>query len=302
MNNNILIGAEGMDGANFLASCLTMSDKVYFNNNSFLHKTEYFFKHISEIEEKNDVPIWSDVSMLFSSCARVKDKISFSRYQSKSTYESVKFNLNNVSLISKVRLPISWPLMSLIEKDSQDPVAKLFESKYFIGLVNPDLFISLRSILGYPEFINYDEHNLDLLTVSEFNFLLSKDEQMRIKNSFRSNVDRLFDNNFYDHHKWNMYNLECDLDYVKLIKSYKHDNFHKEDNLFLKSKLTHEWDCNWFLSEHETVHNIKRLYFEMKLGNCNEKLIGDMYRVWIRKIDYIKKSHIKAFINTDDES
>jgi hypothetical protein len=79
-------------------------------------------------------------------------------------------------------------------------------------------------------------------------------------------------------------------------------DLYKKYNDLLKDKITHQWDCNWFLSEEETFENIKFLYSEMNLGECNQKLIREMYKVWIRRIDYIKKSHVKAFINTDDES
>jgi hypothetical protein len=67
---------------------------------------------------------------------------------------------------------------------------------------------------------------------------------------------------------------------------------HKEDNNLLKTMITHQWDCNWFLTEEETIENVKRFYSEMNLGKCNEKLISEMYKVWIRKMDYLKKWHI----------
>lgn len=297
-NNNILIGAEGLDGANFLASCLTMSDEVYFNNYTLIDKIEYFFKGMSEIEEKNGVPIWSDVSMLFSSCAREKNKVSFSIYQSKSLYESLEPNLNNKSLISKVRLPVFWPLKVLVLKNPQDPIVKLFESKYFIGLVNPDLFISLRSVLGYSELNNHQDYNLDLLTISEFNFL-PKETQETIKHNCRSNFKRLFDSDIFDHHKWNMSNLECDLDYIKVIESHinnnKDGNLYKEDNQLLENKITHQWNCNWFLTEGDTIENIKILYSEFNLGKCNEKLICKMYKVWYDRMEYIKKWYMREF-------
>lgn len=290
MNNNILIGAEGIDGANFLASCLTMSDEVYFNNCTLNDKIEYFFRGISKIEEKNGIPIWSDVSMLFSSCARQKDKLSFSTYQS-------KLFLGNRSLVSKIRLPISWPLKNLMLNDPQNPIVKLLDSKYFIGMVNPDLFISLRLLLKDQKVIKYNDCDLDLLTVSEFNYLLSKDVQEIIKYNYKSNIEKLFDSSVVDHHKWNMCNLECSLDYVRVIKSHfnnENSNFYMDDNQLIKNKITHEWDCNWFLDENETIHNLKFLYSDMNLGKFNERLIRGMYRVWIRRIDYIKRSHIKS--------
>ena len=45
MNNNILIGHLGWDGCHFLASCLAMSDEVYFNHYTLRGKMEYFFKN-----------------------------------------------------------------------------------------------------------------------------------------------------------------------------------------------------------------------------------------------------------------
>lgn len=295
IDNNILIGAEGLDGANFLAACLTMSNEVYFNKYNLKQKVEYFFKGMSDIEKKNDVPIWSDVSMLFNSCARVKNKISFSTYQSKSVYESYKLNSNSKICISKVRLPIFWPLKIQIEKKPDDPIVKLFESKYFIGLINPDLFISLRTVLIDPNVVDFSSLNTSLLTVGEFN-LLPKEVQESVKYKYQSNIERLFKCDIPINHKWHMANMECDLDFMDSIKKeHKNINFYRESNELLKNKITHEWDCNWFLTEEETVEHIKVLYSEMNLGKCNEELIKKMHRIWIRRIDHIKRSYLKQF-------
>jgi hypothetical protein len=300
-NNNILIGAEGVDGANFLASCLSMSNNVYYNNCSLSEKIEFFFKAISEIKEENGLPIWSDVSMLFNDCARSKNEIKFSTYQSKKIYESVKSDLNNQILINKVQLPLFWPLTLVMEKIPQNPVVKLFESKYFIGLKNPDLFISLRTVLGNSD--------LDLLCVREFN-LLPKDLQRTIKEKYKSNIQRLFqcDEIFINQvsresstlHKWNMHNMKCNVDYVDdcLPENKNKDklfDLYRKGNDLIKNKITHEWDCNWFLSEDETIENLKFLYSEFELGKLDQKLISEMYKVWIDRIDHIKKSHIKEF-------
>lgn len=285
MTNSILIGAEGLDGANFLCSCLTMSHEVYFNNYIIDDKIEFFFKCMSNLDRINDIPVWDDCSMLFNSCARSKDKLKLSTYQFKTE------NPNNKTLINKIRLPIFWPLSIHISKNPEDPLSKLFESKYFIGLVNPDLFISLRTVLIDPDLIDDSIPNFNLLTVSEFN-LLSKEIQERIKLNHQSGVERLFKCEVPFIHKWHMSNMKCDIDDMNRIKrECKNIHVYKESNQLLQSKLTHEWDCNWFLSEDETFENINRLYSEMNLGKCNEKLIRKMYKVWIRRIDYVKKSH-----------
>ena len=300
MNNNILIGAEGIDGANFLASCLTMSDEVYFNNCALEEKVKFFFRGMSNIREINGLPIWSDVSMLFHSFSRGKNNLIFSTYQSKKIYHSVN---SPKTLISKVSMPQFLPLRTLMLKDPEDRLIQLFGSKYFIALVNPDLFISLRTVLDNKD---VSIPNLDLFTIEKFN-CLTKKEQEKIKSSYQSDIERLFQ--FKPSgptiHSWNMHNMKCDIDYrtqhddvnMDVIE----DIFNKSSD-FMKPLITHQWDCNWFLNEDETIENIKLLYSEMNLGKFNENLIRKMYMVWIEKIDYIKKSHIREFdcaINND---
>jgi hypothetical protein len=299
--NNVLIGAEGIDGANFLVACLSMNNKVYFNNYSVNEKVEFFFNGMTNIKKENGLPIWSDVSMLFNDCARSKSGIRFSTYQSKKIYESVKDNLSDKVLINKVQLPLFWPLINVIEKNPEDPLVKLFESKYFIGLVNPNLFVSLRTVLGNSE--------LDFMTVQEFG-LLSEELQKIIKEKYQSNIEQLFkcdgiSTNLVKfsttiQHRWNMHNMKCDLDclqyaYPEIKNKEKIGDLYKKSNELIKNKITHEWDCNWFLSEDETIENLKFLYSEFELGKLDQKLISEMYKVWIDRIDHIKKSHIKEF-------
>jgi hypothetical protein len=293
VTNNILIGAEGIDGANFLACCLTMSDEVYFDNCTLEEKIKFFFRGMADIEKINGIPIWSDVSMLFHSFSRGKNNLIFSTYQSKKIHDSLN---STKTLISKVSMPQLLPLRTLMSKDPEDPLVQLFESKYFIVLVNPDLFISLRTILD-----NEDSSvpNLDSFTIEKFNSL-PKREQETIKSGYQSDIERLFA--FRPSgptlHSWNMHNMKCDIDYRT-----QHDDVDMDamEEIFNKSKdfmkplITHQWDCNWFLNEDDTVENIKLLYSEMNLGKVNEKLIRKMYNVWVERMDYIKKSHIKEF-------
>lgn len=283
--NTILIGAEGLDGANFLCSCLTMSDEIYFNDYDLQKKIKFFFECMSKVHRNNGLPIWNDCSMLFSSCARAKEKLSFSTYQSK-----VEMFENKI-LINKVRLPVFWPLSIHMAKNPEDSLSKLFEPTYFIGLINPDLFISLRTVLIDSDFIDNSIPDFNLCTVAEFN-LLSRDLQEKIKCNYQSKVDRLFECKISLIHKWHMSNMQCHINDMNIIEK-ERENLHlyKEGNDLLKTKITHEWDCNWFLNEDETFENISRFYSEMNLGKCNEKLVREMYKVWIRRIDYFKKSH-----------
>jgi len=300
-NNNILIGAEGMDGANFLASCLTMSDEIYFNNCSFEEKVKFFFKGMAHIPKRNELPIWSDVSMLFNNCHRRYTRLILQNYQSKVLYESVKSTVKDKILINKVQMPQPWPLKILMSKNSQDPLVKLFESKYFIGMINPDLFISLRTVSDKQNFLGDSIYNLGLMTVEEFN-LLTKEEQEKLKYKYQSNIERLF--TFRDDiptlHAWNMFNMRCDVDYGKHEDKkieYKEitEKLQSESKELIKNRITHEWDCNWFLNEDETIENIKLLYSDINLGEFNEKLIRKMYKIWIYRIDHIKKIYINEF-------
>jgi hypothetical protein len=306
-NNNILIGAEGVDGANFLACCLSMSDQVYFNGCDISEKIKFFFTEMSKIENMNGLPIWSDVSMLFYNCARAKTKVLLAINQSKKNYELFQSTLKDKTLISKVQLPLFWPLTTMMAKNPEDPLVKLFESKYFIGLVNPDLFISLRTVLG--------DSDLDSFTIEEFN-LLSKNKQTRIKNKYKTDLERLFKIDNVPSagaesipetlHKWNMHYMKCNAFYLEnLYPENRSYDSHKKNsgveylysinNELIKNKITHQWDCNWFLTEDETIKNIKFLYSDMNLGECNEELIRKMYRAWVYRMDYIKKSHINEF-------
>jgi len=302
MNNNILIAAEGIDGANFLAACLTMSDEVYFNNSSLDDKIIFFFTGMSKVSKKNGLPVWSDVSMLFSNCHRVRSKLIFQTYQSKKLYESLKFSLNGKSLISKVAMPQPWPLKALRSKNPDDPLLNLFESRYFIGIINPDLFISLRMVLDDRDFVDPEIPNLDLFTIEKFNSL-SKEEKDRIQNFYKSDIVRLFkfQRDIPTIHAWNMYDMECDVDYTKENKNEKiqmkdiSEKFFNESRDLLEHKITHQWDCNWFLSEDDTIDGIKLFYDQMNLGKVNTELIRSMYKAWIGRINYIKNSHIIEF-------
>ena len=45
------------------------------------------------------------------------------------------------------------------------------------------------------------------------------------------------------------------------------------------------WDCNWYLSEQDTIHSIKCLYDVLKLDGYNENSIRSYYRSWINKLE-----------------
>lgn len=293
MNNNILIGHLGWDGCHFLCSCLTMSDEVYFNNLTLRGKVEYFFKSLSTISQIGGKPIWNDVFMFYSSSYQSENYIHCRHAwinDFNHTYEQFETDskTKQETYISRLHVPIYYPLKDMMEKNISHPVLEMFKSKYFICLVNTDLFVSLRSIKVKNKIVQKPEDSWDngfaiipdikwfngpltevdeitnSITISEFNSL-PKDVQQNILSHHNNNLDGLFNR-------------------TKLYKT---------DNDLLKTMITHQWDCNWFLNEDDTIERLKFLYYEMNLGKVNEKIIRKMYKMWVHKMDYIKKWYIQ---------
>jgi hypothetical protein len=289
MNNDILIGHLGWDGCHFLASCLAMSDEVYFNHYTLRGKMEYFFKNMSNIVKIDGKPIWSDVFMFYGSSYQSNGYVHYRQgwmNDFKNNYEQFDSESNQKTRISRLHVPIYYPLSDMWQRKVSHPIVEMFKSKYFICLVNTHLFSSLRGIKieeqnrtpnswddGFatiPDIKWFDGPLTEVDTITNSTtvsgFLkLPKEVQENIKEHHNSNLDQLFN----------------------LTKLYK------PDNDLLKTLITHQWDCNWFLSEDETIEKLRWLYSEMNLGELNEKLIRKMYMIWINKMDYIKKWHME---------
>jgi len=293
MNNNILIGHLGWDGCHFLGCCLAMSDKVYFNNFTLRGKVEYYFKNMTHIGKMYGKPLWTDVFMFHGSSYQSPTYIHYRNAwinDPKSDYEQFSSDSRTTesTLLSRMHVPIYYPLQDMIQKDHQHPLTEMFKSIYFICLVNIKLFCALRTIKlehnnrelvedswdkghapiadikWYDGPLDYFNQMTNSLTISQFQSL-PKDAQENIKKYHKANLDDLFG----------------------LTELYK------SDNDFLKTLITHQWDCDWFLSEDETFENLKILYSQMDLGEINEELIRKMYRIWLKKMDYIKSWYIK---------
>jgi hypothetical protein len=297
-NNNILIGHLGWDGCHFLGACLTMSDKVYFNNCTLRGKVEYYHKNMSDISWVNGEPIWSDVFMFYGTSYETDGHIHYRHAWCNDPNHhpeqfSSDYGLKQKIRISRLHVPVYYPLKEMLEKNISHPMMDMFKCKYFICLMNTSLFCTLRSIKVEHDDnvgVSWDNGHAPIpdmkwfsgplteidkltnsLTVSGFQ-KLSEESQKRIKDHHNKNLDHLF-------------NL------TKLNKS---------DNDLLKTMITHQWDCNWFLNEDETINGLKVLYSEMKLGKLNENLIRKMYRIWINKIDFIKNWYVLNGFSNDD--
>jgi len=295
MNNNILIGHLGWDGCHFLGSCLTMSDEVYCNNLTLRGKVEYFFKNMSKISRVDGKPVWNDVFMFHSTSYQSENYIHYRNawindFESDFDEFESDSSSKQQTRISRLHVPIYYSLSKMMDKNISHPIADMFKSKHFICLVNTQLFVALRSIkLEKDNRIDgsWDENFAVIPDIKWY------DKPLKVSDRFTNTLDikkyqSLSEELKEDLKKYNHSNIDDLFNKTKLFKS---------DNELLKSMITHQWDCNWFLNEDETVENLKILYSDMGLGKLNEKLIRKMYRVWVDKMDYIKKWYIKDETN-----
>jgi len=83
---------------------------------------------------------------------------------------------------------------------------------------------------------------------------------------------------------------------IPVPKSYiEYNNLGKEEKRILESENTTEeyahpdsvfvWDCNWYLSEQNTIHNTKCLYDVLELQGYDEQSTRSYYRSWIKKLE-----------------
>tara|TARA_B100001939_G_scaffold297196_1_gene271538 strand:- start:6566 stop:7546 length:981 start_codon:yes stop_codon:yes gene_type:complete len=49
------------------------------------------------------------------------------------------------------------------------------------------------------------------------------------------------------------------------------------------------WDCNWYLNEENTLHNVKNIYNVLGLCEYNESHSRSFYKAWINKLEEISK-------------
>lgn len=71
----------------------------------------------------------------------------------------------------------------------------------------------------------------------------------------------------------------------KLKSIYKNSDFVYPKSYFV-------WDTNWYLDFNDTLKNIQTLYEKLELKDFNEKFIQLYYKMWIQKIDEIKREKV----------
>jgi hypothetical protein len=128
-----------------------MNDKVYLNNLTVRGKTEYYFKYMSRIAREEGKPVWSDVPFFFAGSYQTEGFVHYHQgwlndfHNNFEQFTPAK-KIKNKTLISRLHIPIYYPLQEMMEKNISHPMMDMFRSKYFICLVNPHLFSSLRGI------------------------------------------------------------------------------------------------------------------------------------------------------------
>lgn len=79
-------------------------------------------------------------------------------------------------------------------------------------------------------------------------------------------------------------------DKKELLKKIYDDKIQKYSYCDIQSKIEYYvWDANWYLSEQETIFNIKQLYDAIGLSQFNEKYLKHFYNSWMNTIIRLRK-------------
>jgi len=255
----IIVGHYPGDGANFLISCLSISDKIYYRGFTKKEKILYFFSQIYNKDTK-----WTDPNM-WTCC--------FSNEIKKDG--NCKFYLNE-KITKKFIFKLEYNFNEKIKVDkfiSQESFLILFE--------NPTIFFSLRNF-----FDKFGESNLFYYDIScyPFGFYPKDDFLNGLSVGQYLNVDKEY--KIFLEEKYNMSIFEI----VKKTNVYYKTHLEIENQIqTFKKHCDYIWNVNWYLSETDTLHNIKNLYDILGLSGYDEKIIKIMYEKWIDKINSTKE-------------
>lgn len=64
-------------------------------------------------------------------------------------------------------------------------------------------------------------------------------------------------------------------------KKYDQKKLSNNSENYLKNKFLYNWNTNWFFSKEETLKNIQKIYWTLRLSDYNNDLIGKYYDEWI---------------------
>lgn len=79
-------------------------------------------------------------------------------------------------------------------------------------------------------------------------------------------------------------------DKKKFLKKLYNDKVQRYSYCDIQSKIEYYiWDANWYLSEQDTIINIKKLYDAIGLSQVDEKYIGHFYKSWVDTMIRLRK-------------
>lgn len=70
-------------------------------------------------------------------------------------------------------------------------------------------------------------------------------------------------------------------------RKYEKKKLSNSSQNYLKNKFLYNWNVNWFFSKEETLKNIEKIYWILKLPDYNNVLIGKYYDEWINYMNDI---------------
>jgi hypothetical protein len=82
-------------------------------------------------------------------------------------------------------------------------------------------------------------------------------------------------------------------DKKELLKRLYNDKIKKYSYCDIKSKMEYYiWDATWYLSEEDTILNIKQFYDAIGLGGYDEKYLRNFYKLWMNTMIRLRKIEV----------
>lgn len=296
MKKNFIVATHFVgDGGNFLINALSMSKNVVNSEYPSVKQRKIHFLQSIEYNIKKefyykDVYLWTKHINSYGKI-NAPDRVTLEefyreRFSKLPEFESSKY------YICKQHYPL-WNLSNPdIDPDKIHDVnimlettAKLFNvistktNCFNILFVNPTIFTALRHYFikgfswtcryslnqrGYS--ISYDVKNAN--AYEELNSLTIKEYQ-QLPESKRREIERKYS-----------------ISYDEILSLFNED-YNQLDvyyDMFL-NKTSFIWDVNWYLTEDDTVNNIKKLYDILGFDDYDDNLIREMYRGWIESLN-----------------
>ena len=255
----IIVGHHPGDGANFLISCLSISDDIYYRGFTKKEKVLHFLSQIYNKDIK-----WSDPSMwtcCFADGISRTENYNFylSENIDKKFIFKLEYNFNEKIKINKFISQESFLILF------ENPIIFFSLRNFFDEFGNSNLFS--YEISCYPFGFYPKDDLLNGLSVGQY-FDLDKDYKLSLEEKYNRSIFEIV-------RKTNVY-YKTHLEIENQIQSFK-------------KQCDYIWNVNWYLSETDTLHNIKNLYDILGLSGYDEKIIKIMYEKWIDKINSTKE-------------